>query len=94
VIVGALKIKLHIFGASSLKEKRKVLKPIKDKVSSMNASIAEIGDNDLWQSASIGLVMVSNDSAHINSMMDKFMQTLIVNDEIEIVDSAMEIIHL
>jgi uncharacterized protein len=94
VIVGALKIKLHIDGSRSLKEKRRVLKSIKDRAMSMNASIAEVEDNDLWQAATLGAAFVSNDAAHVNSMMDKFVQSLHNNMEVEVIGSNMEIIHL
>jgi hypothetical protein len=94
VIIGALKIKLLIEGSGSLKEKRKVLKSIKDKALGMNASVAEVEDNDLWQSATLGAAFVSNNAAHVNSMMDKFVQSLHNNINVEILGSNMEIIHL
>lgn len=94
MIIGALKIKLLIEGSGSLKEKRKVLKSIKDKALGMNASVAEVEDNDLWQSATLGAAFVSNNAAHVNSMMDKFVQSLHNNINVEILGSNMEIIHL
>jgi uncharacterized protein len=94
VIVGALKIKVLIEGSRSLKEKRRVLKSIKDRAMSMNASVAEVEDNDLWQTATLGAAFVSNDSAHVNSMMDKFVQSIHNNMEVEVINSNMEIIHL
>jgi uncharacterized protein len=94
VIVGALKIKLLIEGSGSLKEKRRVLKSIKDKAMGMNASVAEVEDNDLWQAATLGAAFVSNNAAHVNSMMDKFVQGIHNNVDVEVIDSNMEIIHL
>jgi uncharacterized protein len=94
VIIGALKIRLLIEGSGSLKEKRKVLKSIKDKAMAMNASVAEVEDNDLWQAATLGAAFVSNDAAHVNSMMDKFIQNINNNVNVEVIGSNMEIIHL
>ena len=94
MIIGALKIKLLIEGSGSLKEKRKVLKSIKDRAKGMNASVAEVEDNDLWQAATLGTAFVSNDAAHVNSMMDKFIQSIHNNMDVEIIGSNMEIIHL
>ncbi len=94
MIIGALKIKLLIEGSRSLKDKRRVLKSIKDKAIGMNASVAEVEDNDLWQAATIGVAFISNSAAHVNSMMDKFVQGIHNNMDVEIIDSSMEIIHL
>jgi uncharacterized protein len=94
VIIGALKIRLLIEGSGSLKEKRRILKSIKDKAMGMNASVAEVEDNDLWQAATLGAAFVSNDAAHVNSMMDKFIQGIHNNSNVEVLGSNMEIIHL
>lgn len=94
MIIGALKIRLLIEGSGSLKEKRRILKSIKDKAMGMNASVAEVEDNDLWQAATLGAAFVSNDAAHVNSMMDKFIQGIHNNSNVEVLGSNMEIIHL
>ena len=50
MVVGILSLELYIPGASSLKEKRYVLKSIKTKVSNkFKVSIAEVDHNDKWQ---------------------------------------------
>jgi uncharacterized protein len=87
VIIGALKIRLKIIGAKSLKEKRKVIKSIKDR-------IAEVDDHDLWQASTLGLAVVSNESAHVNAMLDKIRADILDRGEVEILQSEMEIIHL
>jgi hypothetical protein len=94
VIVGTLKVRLQIFGAQSLKEKRKVLKSIKDRLMHMGASVAEVDDLDKWQAATLGLAVVSNDAGFVNSLLDKIMNTFFNQDEVEIIGSDMEILHL
>jgi len=94
VVIGALKIRLMIHGSMSLKDKRRVLKSMKDRASKFNASIAEVDDNEMWQTATLGIAFVSNDAVHVNTMMDKFMESIINNMETEITGSQMEIIHL
>lgn len=55
-------ISLHIPGSSSLKSKRLVLRRLKDRIrSKFNVSVAEIDDFDLWQRATLGIAVVSND---------------------------------
>jgi uncharacterized protein len=94
VIIGALKVRLQIYGAHSLKEKRKVLKSIKDRLAHMNAAIAEVDDLDKWQAATLGLAVVSNEAGFVNSMLDKIMNVFFNQDEVEIIGSDMEILHL
>lgn len=94
MIIGALKVRLQIQGARSLKEKRKVLKSIKDRLSHMGASVAEVDDLDKWQAATLGLAVVSNEAGFVNSMLDKMMNTFFNQDEVEVIGSDMEILHL
>ena len=94
MIVGTLKVRVQIFGAQSLKEKRKVLKSIKDRLSHMGASVAEVDDLDKWQAATLGLAVVSNDAGFVNSMLDKMMNAFFIQDGVEVIGSDMEILHL
>ncbi|MEK7774061.1 MAG: DUF503 domain-containing protein, partial [Deltaproteobacteria bacterium] len=56
MVVGICRISLVIHGNASLKGKRQVLKSIIEKVRNrFNVSIAEVGDNDLWQRAELGV---------------------------------------
>lgn len=54
---------LHLPGAQSLKEKRKVLRRLKDRLRSrFNVAVSELGDySDLWQRASLAVVSVAHD---------------------------------
>jgi len=94
VIIGALKVRMQIQGAHSLKEKRKVLKSVKDRLTHMGASVAEVDDLDKWQAATLGLAVVSNDAGFVNSLLDKIMNTFFNQDELEVIGSDMEILHL
>jgi uncharacterized protein YlxP (DUF503 family) len=83
-----------IIGAHSLKEKRKVLKSIKDRLSRMNVSVAEVDDNDKWQASTLGITLVSNEVAFINSVIDKIIKGIEAGGEVELLASRIEIIHI
>jgi len=93
MIIGILKIDLYIPGASSLKEKRMVLKGLKDRVRrTFNVSIAELEYQDKWQRALLGIAAIGQDRQFVNSVLDKaldFMETFrgaeISNHELEII---------
>jgi uncharacterized protein YlxP (DUF503 family) len=58
--IGTCTIELHIPGNGSLKGKRRVVKSIIARVhNEFNVSIAEVGNQDLWQSATLGVACVS-----------------------------------
>lgn len=64
MVVGLLSIELHIPGARSLKEKRMVLRSVKDRVKRFNVAVAEVDHHDLWQRAGLGIVTVATDEKH------------------------------
>lgn len=61
MVVGLLSVELHIPGARSLKEKRMVLKRLKDRLKKFNVAISEVEYHDLWQRAALGIVTISTD---------------------------------
>jgi uncharacterized protein len=53
-------IQIHLPAVSSLKEKRQVLRSLKDRLRQhYNVSIAEIDHQDLWQRATLGIVGIA-----------------------------------
>ena len=72
MVVGILQVDLSIPGADSLKSKRMVLRSLKDRIRrEFNVSIAEVADNDQWQSASLAIAVVSNDKRFANQVLSK-----------------------
>ena len=68
--VCVLRLVISINGANSLKEKRQVVKSIKDRIKSkFNAAVAEVEQNDIWNSATLGVACISNDTRQIDSIM-------------------------
>lgn len=70
--VGIARITLFIAGSHSLKEKRMVIRRVKDLVrQKFNVSIAEVGANDLWQKAVLGITLCGNDGRFVESALDE-----------------------
>jgi uncharacterized protein YlxP (DUF503 family) len=90
MVVGVLRLTLHIEGAASLKDKRQVVRKVVDRLRSrFNVSVAEVGDNDIWQRARIGISAVANDHSFVNEVLDKC--TRDAGNIAEILDREMEI---
>ena len=63
--LGLLTLHLHLAGCTSLKEKRRRLKPLLHRLHrEFNISVAEIDNQDSWQEAVIACAIISNDNGH------------------------------
>jgi hypothetical protein len=71
MIVGLLTVSLSLPGHHSLKEKRGALKPLIAQLrKEFNVSVAEIEDQDMWQSTALGIAAVGADGANLHGMME------------------------
>ena len=94
MVVGVYRLDLRIHEVNSLKLKRRILRKIIDRTKNkFNVAIAEVGDNDLWQRAKVGLVVVGNDSRHVNSMMETITTFIEELNIAEIIDTEGELLH-
>jgi uncharacterized protein YlxP (DUF503 family) len=75
--VGLLTLELYLPLSQSLKDKRMVLRRVKDRVGAMNVSVAEVAHQDLWQRAGLGVVTIASS----DEMAGKTLQSVL--DEIE-----------
>jgi uncharacterized protein len=68
--IAYLSLEIHIEAAHSLKDKRQVVRSIKDRLrNSFNVSVAEIDATDLWQRATIGVVSISGSRDYLEGLM-------------------------
>ena len=82
MVVGILQVDLSIPGADSLKSKRMVLRSLKDRIRrEFNVSIAEVADNDQWQSASLAIAVVSNDRRFANQVLSKVVDLIVATHD-------------
>jgi hypothetical protein len=90
MVVGVLRIELFIPESNSLKTKRSAIKSLKDRMRSrFNVAVAEVDNGDKWQRASLGVVAVSNESRHIESVMGKVMNLVYGDRRVEVIDSTL-----
>ena len=77
MIVGVLRVSLIIRESRSLKDKRRVVKSIKDRVRNrLNAAIAEVDSQDLRQRADLAAVTVSTERAHAESVLGEVVKII------------------
>jgi len=70
--VGLLTLELHIQHAQSLKDKRQVLRSLKDRLrSKFNVAVAELEHHDKWQRSVVGIVTISGEEQHVEESLQQ-----------------------
>ena len=93
MIVMGCNLELHLWESSSLKDKRRILKSLKDRIrNGFNVAVAEVDPTDLWQSASLGVVTVSNGVRHANGTLTKVVNLVESDVRIELINCNMEVL--
>lgn len=90
--IGVCTLHLRLLESHSLKEKRRVIKSIKDRIrNKFNVSIAEIDKLDKWQWSTLGVACVSNDARLTNSTLSNIVDFINRTHTVELVDYEIEI---
>ena len=80
---------LHLAACQSLKDKRSVLKSLKDRLHRrFNVSVAETAHHDLWQRAELTASVVSTDRRHAESVLREADRLVAGADGARIVDTS------
>jgi uncharacterized protein YlxP (DUF503 family) len=94
VPIAYLTLELRIEAAHSLKDKRRVLRSVKDRLrNSFNVSVAELEVTDLWQRATIGVVAISDSRDYLQGLMqnvEREVAKFANNAGAEVVDSFLD----
>lgn len=91
MFISVLRITMHLPLSRSLKDKRRVLNSIKDKLKNkFNVSVAEVSDLDLWQRSTIGVAVVGNDIIVTDSILESVNQFIHSVAECEVIDVKKE----
>ena len=95
MIVGVSLIQLYLPGSHSLKDKRSVVKSVTARIQhEFNVSCSEVDHQDVWQSAALGVAVVSNDAGHVQDVLGHVVAWIERNrPDVEVVDQSVEIIH-
>jgi uncharacterized protein YlxP (DUF503 family) len=94
MVIGILQFELLIHDAESLKDKRRVLSSLKDRLRRENqVSVAEVGNADDMKRAVVGVAVVSRDGAHAAEVLDHVTEKVRDLRECELGDCTRELLH-
>ena len=87
MFVGVVRIELHLPGAASLKDKRAVLRGLKDRIRQRTqAAVAEVDHQDLWQRAALGVAVVSGERRQVGELLQAVRQLADGTPGAEVID--------
>lgn len=93
MVVGTLSIRMAIRSSRSLKDKRRIIKSLKDRIRNrFNVSISETGAQDNLKSSIIGVAMIGTDRQYVNSTLSALINSFRFFPQIELVDYELELI--
>lgn len=94
--MAVVQLRLHLPQNRSLKGKRQMLRPILDRLrAELNAAVAEVGDENLWQSAQVGIAVVSNSKRHAEQMASRAVSLAeTMQGDVLLMGVATEVLHV
>jgi len=88
MIIGVIAWELEIFGCQSLKEKRSVVKSLKDRLHArFNVSVAETAHHEAWQRAELTACVVSGDRRHAESVLASVDALVVAEARARVIDT-------
>jgi uncharacterized protein YlxP (DUF503 family) len=94
VVVGVCHLTLTIAGSTSLKDKRRVVKSLAERVRNrFNVAVAEVDAHEIWNTAVLGVVCVSTSRAHADELLAHVVDFVQGgHGDAELVDYSVEIV--
>lgn len=90
--VGTLTISLHLENAQSLKDKRRLIKSLIDRMRRrFNASVAEVGYLDSWQRAELAVAVVGQEPSHVSSQLQRISSFVELDRSVEVIGIQTEL---
>jgi len=86
-----IKLNLYIPNSHSLKEKRRQVKSLKDRLCSrFNASVAEVEHLDSWQKSVVGVCLLNNDKSYLDKQYSLIENVVLEYSELELISADRE----
>lgn len=93
MLVGVLRLSFHIPHARSLKDKRRVVQKIRDRIRNrFDVSVAEVAAQDQWQRAVFGVSVVSGESSVCDSVLEQVARSAELSEDAQLTDRETELI--
>ncbi len=93
MVIGFLRVELHLPMALSLKDKRSILKSVKDRLrGQFNLAIAELEPNEKWQRASLGMVTLGNGRRAVDRDLSYVTEWIRAHQDVDVIRIEQELL--
>lgn len=93
MIIGSAIVSVRLIGVQSLKEKRAILLSLIHRArNKYNAAVAEVGSQNLWQRADIGVAVISSTVKHAELQLQSVVRFIEAEPRLEVVSLETEIL--
>lgn len=93
MVIGILNIKLMVRDSHSLKDKRRVIKSLKDRIrQKYNVSLSELGAQNSHKQCVLAVAMVGNERQYVNSVLSSLVNSFRQFPRVELIDYSLELI--
>jgi uncharacterized protein YlxP (DUF503 family) len=93
MVIGSLQVELFLPACGSLKEKRMILKGLKERIrNQLNVSSAEVDYLDKWQRGVLGFASVANTEARAREVLENTVKMIERDGRVQIIDQLLEIL--
>jgi uncharacterized protein len=93
MVIGAARVELHVHASHSLKEKRSVVRSIVRRIrNEFNVAVAEVGGQDTWQWAVLGLAAVGHDRSGVRALLERVIDFVDALHLAEVRDQSVEVL--
>jgi len=93
MIVGVVRLELFIRESDSLKDKRRILSSLIQRIRHrFNVSIAEVEGHDLWRRATLGVALVTNDRRYAEQVLSTIVEFVGRSADVELTDYSIELL--
>lgn len=92
MIVGLLTLELHVTDSASLKDKRRIVRGVYDRIRHrFNVSIAEVGGHDTWQRTTLAVACVTTDTRQAHRVLSTVAEFIDRQRSVELIDHTVEL---
>lgn len=93
MVVGILQVELRVDDAESLKDKRRIVQSIKDRLHREHqVSVAEVATQDDWHVATLGIALAASDVKATQSTLDQVLDKIRAKRDCYISDHKLEVL--
>ncbi len=93
MVVASLSLALLVPESGSLKDKRQIVRSLKDRIRNrFNVSVAEVDHQDMWQRATLGVAVVGPDHGSVRLVLDNVARFVEKDLRISVLDASIEVL--